>query len=150
MGPQTPLESSQIQETALSQRQSGVPNRDAMYVRDTLDSRALLYIDHWRGTRMGLLHVIDARHFARGSRAIADGPWGAIAKKAAPTREADRAAVRGLSRGIVRDGEDPGYRKITAVTNVPVETVMSTLARARGAMRRRPQQETVGAFRAVP
>jgi len=42
---------------------------------------------------------------------------------------------------VLREIEEMGYREIAAVTNVPIGTVMSRLARARAAMRARWLQE---------
>lgn len=50
---------------------------------------------------------------------------------------------------VLREIEELDYRQIAAVTNVPIGTVMSRLARARAALRARWQQHTEGAPRAV-
>ena len=51
---------------------------------------------------------------------------------------------------ILRDIEDMDYREIAAVTNVPLGTVMSRLARARSALRKRWFLQSEGTPRAVP
>lgn len=50
---------------------------------------------------------------------------------------------------VLREIEDMDYRQIATVTNVPIGTVMSRLARARAALKARYRQE-VGEPRAVP
>ena len=51
---------------------------------------------------------------------------------------------------ILRELEDLSYREIAAVTNVPIGTVMSRLARARAALKVQWLQKVEGAPRAVP
>ena len=51
---------------------------------------------------------------------------------------------------ILREVEDMDYRAIAAVVNVPLGTVMSRLARARAALKRRWQSQIEGAPRVVP
>ena len=43
---------------------------------------------------------------------------------------------------VLREIEEMDYREIAAVTNVPIGTVMSRLARARAALKARWQQES--------
>ncbi len=50
---------------------------------------------------------------------------------------------------VLREIEEMGYREIAAVTNIPIGTVMSRLARARAAVRARCQTQAQGAPRAV-
>ncbi len=50
---------------------------------------------------------------------------------------------------VLRELEDMNYREIATVTNVPIGTVMSRLARARAALKARWVQEVEGAPRAV-
>jgi RNA polymerase sigma-70 factor (ECF subfamily) len=50
---------------------------------------------------------------------------------------------------VLREIEEMGYREIAAVTNVPIGTVMSRLARARTALRARWLQEADGGQHAV-
>lgn len=50
---------------------------------------------------------------------------------------------------VLREIEEMDYRQIAAVTNVPIGTVMSRLARARAALRAHWRQQTEGAPRAV-
>jgi RNA polymerase sigma-70 factor (ECF subfamily) len=51
---------------------------------------------------------------------------------------------------ILREIEDMGYREIAAVTNVPIGTVMSRLARARAALKERWLLQEEGERRATP
>ena len=50
---------------------------------------------------------------------------------------------------VLRELEDMDYREIAAVTNVPIGTVMSRLARARAALKARWVREVEGVPRAV-
>jgi RNA polymerase sigma-70 factor (ECF subfamily) len=50
---------------------------------------------------------------------------------------------------ILREIEDMDYREIAAVTNIPLGTVMSRLARARAALKKQWLQQTDGVPRAV-
>ena len=50
---------------------------------------------------------------------------------------------------VLREIEEMDYRQIAAVTNLPIGTVMSRLARARSALRTRWQQEAKGEFNGV-
>jgi RNA polymerase sigma factor (sigma-70 family) len=50
---------------------------------------------------------------------------------------------------VLREIEEMGYREIAAVTNVPIGTVMSRLARARAALKARCLTEAHGAPHAV-
>lgn len=50
---------------------------------------------------------------------------------------------------VLREIEEMGYREIAAVTNVPIGTVMSRLARARAALKARWLTEAQGAPHAV-
>ena len=51
---------------------------------------------------------------------------------------------------VLREIEEMGYREIADVTNVPIGTVMSRLARARTALKAQCMTETQGAPHAVP
>ena len=51
---------------------------------------------------------------------------------------------------VLREIEEMDYREIARVTNVPIGTVMSRLARARLALRAQWQHESKGASRALP
>ena len=50
---------------------------------------------------------------------------------------------------VLREIEEMDYRQIAAVTNLPIGTVMSRLARARSALRNRWQQEVKGEVNGV-
>ena len=50
---------------------------------------------------------------------------------------------------VLREIEEMDYREIATVTNVPIGTVMSRLARARAALKARWLQETEGEPHAV-
>jgi RNA polymerase sigma-70 factor, ECF subfamily len=50
---------------------------------------------------------------------------------------------------LLREIEEMNYREIATVTNVPIGTVMSRLARARAALKARWLQEINGAPHAV-
>jgi RNA polymerase sigma factor (sigma-70 family) len=50
---------------------------------------------------------------------------------------------------VLREIEEMGYREIAAITNVPIGTVMSRLARARAALKTRWLQQAEGETRAV-
>jgi RNA polymerase sigma-70 factor (ECF subfamily) len=50
---------------------------------------------------------------------------------------------------VLRELEEMDYREIAAVTNVPIGTVMSRLARARAALKTRWLKETEGVPNAV-
>ncbi len=50
---------------------------------------------------------------------------------------------------VLREIEEMDYREIAAVTNVPIGTVMSRLARARAALKARWLQEAEGEAHAV-
>jgi RNA polymerase sigma-70 factor (ECF subfamily) len=50
---------------------------------------------------------------------------------------------------VLREVEDMGYREIATVTNLPIGTVMSRLARARAALKAQWLRETEGEPRAV-
>jgi RNA polymerase sigma-70 factor (ECF subfamily) len=51
---------------------------------------------------------------------------------------------------VLREIEEMGYREIAAVTNIPIGTVMSRLARARAAIKARCLTQVPGAPRAMP
>ena len=50
---------------------------------------------------------------------------------------------------VLREIEDLDYRAIATVTNVPIGTVMSRLARARAALKARWLREAKGGLRGV-
>ena len=50
---------------------------------------------------------------------------------------------------MLREMEELGYRQIAAITNVPIGTVMSRLARARAALKVRWLHEVKGEARAL-
>jgi RNA polymerase sigma factor (sigma-70 family) len=78
-------------------------------------------------------------------------------ESAAVHRDAERSLARLIATLpeeyrevlVLREIEDLGYREIAAVIGAPIGTVMSRLARARGALRARWQKESAAELHAV-
>jgi len=105
--------------------------------------------------RRGLAPLPDENDEQDGRAVIDTGPDPESASIQRDEQRTLEKLIAGMSEDyrealILREIEDLGYREIAAVTNVPIGTVMSRLARARGVLRTRWLEQTEGESGAVP